>query len=159
MVAVAALPVTVPVKFAVIVPAAKLPLPSRATILLAVFAVSAVAPFNKLAFKLGTLVVLATEKGAVPVTRLLVIWPDVESPVRVPTLVREEAVTPAARVVPDRVPAGATTTAVVIEVVRPFALIVMTGIAVELPVVPAVATFARVPVAVTLPVPSKFGEV
>jgi hypothetical protein len=38
-------------------------------------------------------------------------------------------------------------------------LIVMIGIEVELPVEPGVATVASVPAAVTLPVPSKLGEV
>ena len=77
----------------------------------------------------------------------------------VPSEVSEEAVTPAASVLPLSVPAGAITAAVLIEVVRPLALIVTIGIAVELPVVPAVATVASVPAAVTLPVPSKLGEV
>ena len=76
-----------------------------------------------------------------------------------PTLVRLEAVTPEAKVAPLNVPAGAMTAAVVIEVVSPLALIVITGIAVEPPVVPAEATVANVPAAVTLPVPSKLGEV
>ena len=54
---------------------------------------------------------------------------------------------------------GAITAAVVIEVVRPLALIVTIGIAVEPPDVPALATEASVPAAVTLAVPSKLGEV
>ena len=52
-------------------------------------------------------------------------------------------------------PAGATTAAVVIPVVSPLALIVMTGIAVDDPTVPAVATVASVvafPTEVTSPV-------
>jgi len=77
----------------------------------------------------------------------------------VPTVVNEDAVTPDASVAPVSVPAGATTAAVVIEVVRPLALIVMTGMAVELPDVPAVATVASVPAAVTLALPSKVGDV
>jgi hypothetical protein len=47
----------------------------------------------------------------------------------------------------------------VIDVVKPLALIVTTGIAVLPPVVPAVATVASVPAAVTLAVPSKLGDV
>ena len=77
----------------------------------------------------------------------------------VPSEVSEDAVTPDANVAPVSVLAGAITTAVVIEVVRPFALIVTTGIAVDPPDVPAVATVASVPAAVTLAVPSKLGEV
>ena len=77
----------------------------------------------------------------------------------VPSEVSDEAVTPAARVFPLSVPAGAMTAAVVIEVVRPFALMVMIGIAVLPPVDPGVATVASVPAAVTFPVPSKLGEV
>lgn len=77
---------------------------------------------------------------------------------RVPTEVREELKTFAAKVAPVSVPAGAITAAVVMPVVRPLALIVMTGIAVEDPVVPAEATVAKVaatepePEAVTSPV-------
>jgi hypothetical protein len=77
----------------------------------------------------------------------------------VPSEVSEDAVTPDASVLPESVPAGATTAAVLIEVVSPFALIVTIGIAVLLPVEPGVATVARVPAAVTLPVPSKLGDV
>jgi len=77
----------------------------------------------------------------------------------VPSEVSEDAVTPDASVLPVNVPAGAITAAVVIEVVRPFALIVTTGIAVEPPVVHAVATVASVPAAVTFPLPSKLGDV
>jgi hypothetical protein len=77
----------------------------------------------------------------------------------VPSEVSDDAVTPDASVAPVSVPAGAITAAVVIEVVRPFALIVTTGIAVLPPVVPALATVARVPAAVTLAVPSKLGDV
>lgn len=77
----------------------------------------------------------------------------------VPSEVNDDAVTPAAKVLPLSVPAGATTAAVVIEVVRPLAFIVITGMAVEPPVVPAVATVARVPAAVTLADPLKLGEV
>ena len=77
----------------------------------------------------------------------------------VPSEVSDDAVTPDANVAPVSVLAGAITAAVVIEVVRPFALIVTTGIAVEPPDVPALATLARVPAAVTLAVPSKLGEV
>tara|TARA_R110000868_G_scaffold398323_1_gene671466 strand:- start:2956 stop:3369 length:414 start_codon:yes stop_codon:yes gene_type:complete len=67
----------------------------------------------------------------------------------VPRLVNEEAVTPEAKVEPERVPAGATTAAVVILVVKPLALIVTTGIAVLEPVEPAEATVASV---VALPI-------
>ena len=77
----------------------------------------------------------------------------------VPSEVSDDAVTPDASVAPVSVLAGAITTAVVIEVVRPFALIVTIGIAVLPPDVPAVATIASVPAAVTLPVPSKLGDV
>ena len=77
----------------------------------------------------------------------------------VPSEVSEDAVTPLASVDPLRVPAGATTAAEETEVVSPFALIVMIGIAVLLPVEPGVATVASVPAAVTLPVPSKLGDV
>lgn len=77
----------------------------------------------------------------------------------VPSEVSEDAVTPAASVLPLNVFAGAMTAAVVIEVVRPFALIVTIGIAVLPPVVPAVATVASVPAAVTFAVPLKLGEV
>ena len=73
----------------------------------------------------------------------------------VPRLVSEEAVTPEASVAPDRVPAGAMTAAVVVLVVKPLALIVMTGIAVLEPVEPAEATVASVvalPTDVTSPV-------
>ena len=77
----------------------------------------------------------------------------------VPSEVSDDAVTPDASVLPDSVEAGAITAAVVIEVVRPFALIVTIGIAVDPPVVPALATVASVPAAVTLPLPSKLGDV
>jgi len=77
----------------------------------------------------------------------------------VPRLVSEDAVTPDAKVAPERVPAGATTTAVVILVVKPLALMVMTGIAVLDPVEPAEATVASVvafPTDVTSPVKLAF---
>ena len=77
----------------------------------------------------------------------------------VPKLVSEEAVTPEASVLPDRVPAGAITAAVVMLVVKPLALIVMTGIAVLDPVEPAEATVASVvalPTDVTSPVKLAF---
>ena len=77
----------------------------------------------------------------------------------VPRLVNDEPVTPAASVLPDSVPAGAITTAVVMLVVKPLTLMVITGIAVLDPVVPAVATVAKVPAAVTFAEPSKLGEV
>ena len=57
----------------------------------------------------------------------------------VPSEVSEDAVTPLASVDPLRVPAGATTAAVEIDVVSPFALMVMIGISVLLPVEPGVA--------------------
>jgi hypothetical protein len=80
-----------------------------------------------------------------PVRSAFVITVDAHVPaVIVPTDVRDEPVTPLAKVAPDKVPAGAMTTAVEIEVVKPLALMVTTGIAVEDPVVPAVATVARV---------------
>lgn len=77
----------------------------------------------------------------------------------VPRLVSEEAVTPEASVAPDRVPAGAMTAAVVMLVVKPLALMVMTGIAVLEPVEPAEATVASVvafPTDVTSPVKLAF---
>ena len=77
----------------------------------------------------------------------------------VPKLVREEAVTPDASVLPDRVPAGAMTAAVVMLVVKPLTLMVITGIAVLDPVEPAEATVARVvafPTDVTSPVKLAF---
>ena len=77
----------------------------------------------------------------------------------VPKLVSDDAVTPEASVLPVKVPAGATTTAVVMLVVKPLTLMVITGIAVLDPVAPAVATVANVPAAVTFPVPSKLGDV
>ena len=77
----------------------------------------------------------------------------------VPRLVSDEPVTPAASVLPDNVPAGAITAAVVMLVVKPFAFIVTTGMAVLEPVTPAVATVASVPAAVTFPEPLKLGEV
>ena len=77
----------------------------------------------------------------------------------VPSEVNDDAVTPDAKVAPVSVPAGATTAAVVIEVVRPLAFIVTTGMAVDPPVVPGVATVAKVPAAVTLADPLKLGEV
>ena len=52
--------------------ALKLPFASRNAIVLAVFAVSVVAPFNKLAFKFATTVFEVTTNGAVPVAILLV---------------------------------------------------------------------------------------
>jgi hypothetical protein len=61
-----------------------------------------------------------------------------------PTEVRDDAVTPDASVVPVRVPAGATTAFPVAEVTSPLALIVIDGIEVDDPVVPALATVARV---------------
>ena len=73
----------------------------------------------------------------------------------VPRLVSDEPVTPAAKVLPDSVPAGAMTAAVVMLVVKPLAFIVTTGIAVLEPVTPAVATVAKVvafPTEVTSPV-------
>ena len=73
----------------------------------------------------------------------------------VPTDVKELAVTPFAKVEPDKVPAGAITSAVIIPVVNPFAFIVITGIAVDEPVVPAVATVANVNAFVLFAVPSK----
>src|ERR1022692_564314 len=86
----------------------------------------------------------AVKLAAVPVT--LVITPEAGVPSAIPVrkLVNDEAGTPDAKVDPLNVPAGATTAAVVIPVVSPLALIVTTGIAVEEPVVPAVATVARV---------------
>ena len=77
----------------------------------------------------------------------------------VPRLVSDEAVTPEANVAPDSVPAGAITTAVVMLVVKPLAFMVITGIAVLDPVVPAVATVASVvafPTDVTSPVKLAF---
>lgn len=84
----------------------------------------------------------------------------VQTPVvMVPTLVKEEAVTPAAKVVPVRVPAGAMTAAVEAAVINPLAFTVNVGIAVEEPKEPTLElTVAKVaatlpgPVAVTSPV-------
>jgi hypothetical protein len=71
----------------------------------------------------------------VPATRLVI----------VPKLVNEDAVTPAARVAPESVPAGATTGLVVAAVTRPLPVTVMAGIAVPLPHAPVlVLTVARV---------------
>ena len=53
--------------------------------------------------------------------------------VMVPTVVKEEAVTPEARVLPVKVPAGATTAAVLAVVSLPWASTVKVGIAVEEP--------------------------
>jgi hypothetical protein len=81
--------------------------------------------------------------------------PVAVNPANVPTLVNDEAKTFEANVPPVNVPAGATTAAVVMPVVKPLALIVITGIAVLPPVVPADATVANVvafPVEVTSPV-------
>lgn len=95
--------------------------------------------------------------AAVPAA-VVAMMPLLVSEVSVPTLVNDDVTTVELSVVPLSVPAGATTAAVVIPVVNPFALIVTTGMAVELPVVPAVATDASVaadepgPVAVTSPV-------
>ena len=69
--------------------------------------------------------------------------PVAVNPANVPTLVKDEAKTFEANVAPDNVPAGATTAAVVILVVKPLALMVITGIAVLPPVVPADATVAN----------------
>jgi hypothetical protein len=80
---------------------------------------------------------------ALPVTEPVIAAVTV-NPANVPTDVNEDAVTPAASVAPLNVPAGATTATVVIPVVNPFALIVTTGMAVDEPVVPAVATVASV---------------
>jgi hypothetical protein len=52
-------------------------------------------------------VVEATTRGAVPVANEEVICPEVPSEVNVPTLVKEEAVTPEVRVDPVKLPAGA----------------------------------------------------
>lgn len=80
--------------------------------------------------------------------------PVAVTPASVPTLVNDEAKTFEANVAPDSVPAGATTAAVVMPVVKPLALMVITGIAVLPPVVPADATEANVvtfPAEVTSP--------
>ncbi len=67
------------------------------------------------------------------------------SEVNVPTLVSDDAVTPLASVAPVSVPAGATTTAVDAAVMRPLALTVKVGIAVEDPKLPTLLlTVARV---------------
>jgi hypothetical protein len=65
----------------------------------------------------------------------------------VPTDVSEELTTVELSVVPVRVPAGAITALPVTEVTRPLALIVIVGMLVDDPVVPAEATVARVNVA------------
>ena len=80
--------------------------------------------------------------------------PVAVNPANVPTDVNDEVITFEANVAPDNVPAGATTAAVVMDVVKPLALIVITGIAVLPPVVPADATEANVvtfPAEVTSP--------
>ena len=73
-----------------------------------------------------------------PVPDALIVPPDVIAPVTdrlvsVPTLVKLLAVTPLASVAPLNVPAGATTTAVLSAEILPYASVVITGIAVELP--------------------------
>ena len=80
--------------------------------------------------------------------------PVAVNPASVPTLVNDEAKTFEANVPPVNVKAGATTAAVVMPVVKPLALMVITGIAVLPPVVPADATEANVvtfPAEVTSP--------
>lgn len=68
--------------------------------------------------------------------------------------------TPEANVAPVKVPAGAITTLVEAAVIKPLPLTVNVGIAVEDPKVPTLLfTVARVPAAVTLPLPSKDGDV
>jgi hypothetical protein len=52
-------------------------------------------------------VVEATTKGAVPVASVDVICPEVVKEVSVPTLVKDEAVTPEVSVAPVKLPAGA----------------------------------------------------
>lgn len=84
---------------AVIVPAVKFPDASRATIALAVLAFVAVVA------ELGMLVRDAPEPENVPAVTVPVTLSDPS----VPTLVRDDAVTPDARVVPVRVPAAAVT--------------------------------------------------
>lgn len=82
------------------------------------------------------------------------------SAVSVPTLVSDDAVTPLAKVFPERVPAGAITTVVPTAVVSPFALTVKTGIAVEEPNEPTfpltVASVVAFPLLVTSPVKLAF---
>ena len=72
--------------------------------------------------------VLAVEAKIAPLT---------VNPVRVPTDVKLLAVTPLANVAPDNVPAGATTAAVDVELIRPYASVVITGMAVLEPTVAA----------------------
>src|SRR4051794_31396521 len=88
--------------------------------------------------------VTPVERGS-PVT--LVIAPEAGVPriIPAPKLVREEAVTPAARVDPVSVPAGATTALVPAAVMRPLPLVVKLGMAVLDPNDPTLLfTVARV---------------
>ena len=80
--------------------------------------------------------------------------------VTVPSEVKEELTTFAASVVPVSVPAGATTAEVDAAVIRPFALTVNEGMALDEPNAPTLLfTVARVPAAVTLLEPLNAGEV
>ena len=101
-------------------------------------------------------------KGSVPDTVEVPtarVKPEPVAPlVSVPVPVMDEPVTVAFKVAPERVPAGATTAAVEIPVVRPLASIVTTGMAVEEPVVPADATEARVVVIAVAPEPVRSPE-
>lgn len=68
----------------------------------------------------------------------------VAPPVSVPTEANDDMITLEANVAPVNVPAGAITAAVVIDVVRPLALMVTIGMAVDDPEVPELATVANV---------------
>lgn len=72
-------------------------------------------------------------KRFVDVAFASVVFPETVSAVSVPTLVRDEAVTPDASVEPVSVPAGAMTATEPAAVMRPFAFTVKVGIAVEPP--------------------------
>ena len=71
--------------------------------------------------------------------------PDTVNPVRVPTLVSDDAVTPLASVAPVKVPAGAMTTLPEAAVTKPLPLTVNEGIDVDEPKLPTFEfTVARV---------------
>ena len=94
---------------------------------------------------------------------VLTLYPAIEAvpltvnPVNVPTLVKLLAVTPLANVEPVNVPAGATTAAVEVVLIRPYTSVVITGIAVELPTDtapgPVAVKVTPVPEIVKLPAP------
>jgi hypothetical protein len=94
---------------------------------------------------LSALKAVEAEVCPVPPLAMAIVVPFHTPVVMVPTDVREEVTTLAARVVPVRVPAGATTALVDAAVMRPLALTVKLGIAVEDPKDPTLPlTVARV---------------